>query len=113
MARYNGFTCPKCGSHYFGTSLNVVVPKTGQPIMPQFPPNVQVGHCHARSHEQGECNYHWDRSNKEAEDQAIYQQTPEEWAEEWARQNKATAALFQPSQEELNNHQQDTNGPTQ
>lgn len=44
MYKYQGFTCPKCGSHYFGTSKS-------------FSDKQLYGHCNGDN-----CNFKWRRS---------------------------------------------------
>lgn len=72
--RYHGFTCPDCGSHFFGTSK---VPKG---FFKDHPEATRVGHCHANAHTGNGCKFSWNRDDQEMEDKCIYNQTPEEWA---------------------------------
>lgn len=64
-ARYHGFTCPECGSHYFGTSNWH---------------GVLTGHCHGDQHTGSGCGFTWDRTDKAEEARCMYEQTLEEWA---------------------------------
>lgn len=76
--RYHGFTCPNCGSHYFGTY------KHHSAMGDQYPHGTSVGCCHAHHHDPSStCRFTWNRDDKEAEDKAIYHQTKEEWAASW------------------------------
>lgn len=78
-SRYHGFTCPQCGSHYFGTGRYLSV------MGDKYEHNTQVGYCQAWQHEPSDCRYEWNRDNKEQEAACMYQQTAEEWAAEWEK----------------------------
>ena len=66
MLRYNGFTCPKCGSHYFGTS------RAGRDAR-------EVGRCHENHYSRNGCTYEWRRDDAEAEAACMYRMTAAEF----------------------------------
>ena len=66
MSRYHGFTCPKCGSHYFGTS------RMGKDEQ-------QIGRCHENQYSRNGCTYQWRRDDYAAEAACMYQMTAEEF----------------------------------
>ena len=75
IARYNGFTCPKCGSHMFGTHINH---KTFNGD--KFPENARIGNCNENEYSLNECDFQWNRDIPEEEEaKAMYRQTPEEY----------------------------------
>lgn len=74
--RYHGFTCPKCGSHFFGTS--VLRGPDGQ--------KQTFGRCHENQYSANGCDFTWDRDDAEAEAKAMYEQTKEEWMRSWSPQ---------------------------
>lgn len=76
MARYHGFTCPKCGSHYFGTHKHYAV------MGSKYKAGTMVGTCHENLHSGNGCAFEWDRSDVAAESACMYEQTPEEWMED-------------------------------
>ena len=66
MSRYHGFTCPKCASHYFGTSsMGKDAPK--------------IGKCNENQYSRNGCTYEWRRDDAEAEAACMYQMTREEF----------------------------------
>lgn len=75
MMRYHGFTCPKCGSHHFGTHKEIN-PKDGR--------EVTIGSCHARlgynnPDRNNSCNFSWNRMIPQQEELVMYFQSSEEW----------------------------------
>ena len=66
MSRYHGFTCPKCGSHYFGTSR-----------MGKDAP--QVGRCNENQHSGNGCTYEWRRDDADADAACMYEMTEDEF----------------------------------
>ncbi len=74
MARHHGFTCPACGSHFFGTRKHYAV------MGDAYPTGTAVGMCNARQHQPSTCGFEWNRDDPQAEAQCMYEQTPEEWA---------------------------------
>lgn len=70
--RHNGFTCPNCGSHHFGTFK--YHPSMGS----EFPANTRVGTCNEHGHSGNGCTFRWNRDDKAQEDACMYQQTFEE-----------------------------------
>ena len=73
MAQHQGFTCPQCGSHYFGTHMH-------HPVMgDRYPPKASIGSCHGYYHAQSECRYQWNRDDPVAEALCMSTPTPEEW----------------------------------
>ena len=73
MARYHGFTCPDCGSHYFGTHTH------HRAMGDKYEHGTKVGKCHEHQHSGNGCTFEWNRGDPEAEAVAMYEQTPEEW----------------------------------
>jgi len=73
MARYHGFTCPDCGSHYFGTHTH------HRAMGEKYEHGTKVGKCNAHQHTGNGCAFEWNRDDPEAEAIAMYKQTPEEW----------------------------------
>lgn len=71
--RYNGFTCPKCGSHYFGTYVN----RTG--FDKNFPAEATISYCKENDYSHNGCDFKWNRDDKEINSQVMYQQTREEF----------------------------------
>lgn len=71
--RHNGFTCPKCGSHMFGTTKNF------RGFFKNFPEGVRVGQCNEHQYSLNNCEFVWNRDDPEQESQVMYQQTREEW----------------------------------
>lgn len=71
--RYHGFTCPKCGSHMFGTH------KQHESMGDAYPHGTSVGSCHAYVQGQGKCRFQWNRDDPKAEAEAMYTQSPDEW----------------------------------
>lgn len=63
--KYNGFTCPECGRHEFGTS--------------NLPNGISIGHCHGNEHSGNGCTFKWDRTVLEDEKNTFYTMTREEW----------------------------------
>lgn len=82
--RHNGFTCPKCGSHYFGTSVN----RLGYDK--DFPAEANIGTCNSHQHTGNGCTFKWNRDVKEQETSVMYQQTFEEYV-----------AIFKPTGEDM------------
>ena len=75
MARHHGFTCPKCGSHMFGTHMHHSV------MGDKYPHGASVGKCQGYLHEASDCRYEWRRDDASAEAECMYEQTPQEWME--------------------------------
>lgn len=73
--RYHGFTCPECGHHEFGTYTWPAAMGT------LFPAGTSVGSCHSHQHHGTGCKFKWNRDDPDAESKAMYEQTPEEWAQ--------------------------------
>jgi hypothetical protein len=63
--RQAGFTCPMCGSHYFGTSMH--------------PPGTNTGHCKENHYSGNGCRFVWDRSDENEERAVMYEPTRDEW----------------------------------
>lgn len=91
-ARHHGFTCPNCGSHYFGTFTNEAVRPGGALIDPNFPKQASVGHCNEHGHTGNGCQFRWNRNDAEMEAKCIYEQTLEEWMADYdlRRQERET-----------------------
>jgi hypothetical protein len=66
---HNGFTCPKCGGHYFGSSVN----RLGYDK--NFPAEANLGICTSHQHTGNDCTFKWNRDDKEQESVVLYQQT--------------------------------------
>jgi hypothetical protein len=62
---YHGFTCPTCGSHYFGTH--------------SLPNGTSVGKCHAHQHTGNGCTFSWDRTNASDEGNVMHYLSYDEW----------------------------------
>lgn len=71
--RYNGFTCPNCGSHMFRT----FVINPGR-VYKDFPKESTVGACTENHYTLNECDFKWNRDVPEEESKVMYQQTYEE-----------------------------------
>lgn len=65
---YDGFTCPQCGGHKWGTARypEHVAERLGRPA--------HAGHCHSF-----ECHFIWDRDDEAQESACIYNMPREEW----------------------------------
>lgn len=72
--RYQGFTCPNCGSHNFGTHTHRVL-FMGK----KYPEGTKVGKCHENQHTGNGCQFEWNRNDPVVEDQCMYQQTSSSW----------------------------------
>lgn len=68
--RHNGFTCPKCGGHTFGTYTHYT-----QFMDNKFPDKARVGYCSGNEHNGNGCDYKWNRADAEKEAEAIYHYT--------------------------------------
>lgn len=96
--RHHGFTCPNCGSHYFGTYT--YIDRMGT----KFPHGTRVGECHAHHHAPSTCRFEWDRGDSSVESQVMYEQTEEEWAEAMDKLREEFRSLtnqLQPSKENV------------
>lgn len=70
--RYNGFTCPNCGSHMFRTFVNP------GGFYKEFPAGATVGACTENQYSLNDCQFKWNRDIPEEENKAMYRQTKEE-----------------------------------
>jgi predicted RNA-binding Zn-ribbon protein involved in translation (DUF1610 family) len=80
MMRYSGFTCPNCGSHFFGTTTWFA--KMNRDLVysyVNYEPGTQVGFCHAHQHTGNGCRFTWDRSDPVQETQCLYKLSSEEY----------------------------------
>lgn len=77
--RRAGFTCPKCGCHYFGTFVY------HQAMGERYPHGTNVGQCHAKHYGVADCKHEWNRDIPEQEAQNMYEATPEEWERQWKK----------------------------
>ena len=69
QTRKPGFTCPECGSPYFGTCAEYCEgQKTGR----------YVGYCHGEEHTGIRCKFQWVRNSAD-EARCMYEQTMEEY----------------------------------
>lgn len=90
--RHHGFTCPNCGSHFFGTYRH------HRTMGDKYPHDTSVGNCQEYLHAKSACRFQWNRDDAVAEAECMYTQTPEEWAQSHAafvedmRQRLATPA---------------------
>ncbi len=85
--RHHGFTCPNCGSHFFGTYRYEAA------MGDKYKSGTQVGKCNRHQHELSDCRFEWDRSNIEQESTAMYEQTKEEWDAEYAAFKRTLPSL--------------------
>lgn len=77
-SRHHGFTCPQCGSHYFGTHVHHRV------MGDKYPHLTRVGQCGARRHDaSSQCKFEWNRDDSIQEHECIYMQTPAEWEQSY------------------------------
>jgi hypothetical protein len=85
--KHNGFTCPDCGSHLFGTI--------------SLPNGVSIGCCHNTA---ANCHFKWDRRDVRSENNAVneipfglpaHQKSEEDSSEEDRIAQEATAAWME------------------
>jgi hypothetical protein len=79
VSRYNGFTCPNCGSHRFGTHAH------HRSMGDKYRHGTLVGTCHENQYSGNGCIFEWDRGNPIEEAECIYQQTLEEYVADFEK----------------------------
>ncbi len=95
--RYNGFTCPNCGSHMFSTTLG-----WRREHGDRWPLGSNIGHCYEHVYRNTSCRYEWNRADKQKEELAIYEMTPQEWLTtlEDLRVRAKEIAVYEPGTDE-------------